>query len=46
MKGWIKKATEKRFNAIWDLIEKEDGTSSPYLNNLEYHFCRSYERRT
>lgn len=41
MKGWIKKATEKRFNAIWDLIEKEDGTSSPYLNNLEYHYVEA-----
>lgn len=41
MKGWIKKVTEKRFNAIWDLIEKEDGTSSPYLNNLEYHFVEA-----
>lgn len=41
MKGWIKKATEKRFNAIWDLIEKEDGTSSPYLNNLEFHFVEA-----
>ncbi|WP_096978485.1 hypothetical protein [Escherichia coli] len=38
MKRWIKKATEARFNALWDLIEKEDGVASPYLNNLEFHY--------
>lgn len=38
MKSWIKKAVEKRFNAIWDLIEKEEGASSRYLNNLELHY--------
>lgn len=41
MKGWIKKATEKRFNAIWDLIEKEEGASSRYLNNLEFHYVEA-----
>lgn len=41
MKRWISKKVENRFNTIWDLIEKEDGASSPYLNNLEYHFVEA-----
>ena len=41
MKRWINEETETRFNAIWDLIEKEDGVSSPYLNNLEFHYVEA-----
>ena len=41
MSSWINQEVESRFNAIWDLIEKEDGTSSPYLNNLEFHFVEA-----
>ncbi|EER7194371.1 hypothetical protein F2X48_004091 [Escherichia coli] len=41
MKSWINEETEARFNAIWDLIEKEDGVSSPYLNNLEFHYVEA-----
>lgn len=41
MKRWINEETEARFNAIWDLIEKEDGVSSPYLNNLEFHYVEA-----
>lgn len=41
MKRWINEETESRFNAIWDLIEKEDGVSSPYLNNLEFHYVEA-----
>lgn len=36
MKRWINEETESRFNAIWDLIEKEDGVSS--LVDLRFLF--------
>ena len=41
MKSWINEETEARFNAIWDIIEKEDWVSSPYLNNLEFPYVQA-----